>query len=466
MFSLKTFQRLNHFKLMPAPTAAIYLAVFLVFGSNVKGQSPAPDQHETVSWMARPAFYEVFVRDFSPKGNFAGVLDGLDRIQATDANVIWLMPIYPVGQINKKGSIGSPYAVADYRGINPEFGSASDLHRLIDTAHGRGMKVILDFVANHTAWDHVWMRKHADRYTHDANGRITVPLDNNGKLTDWTDAADLNYDNPDTRRAMIADMRYWLETFNVDGFRMDVAEFVPDDFWRQAIAQLRSVKPILMLAEAGDPKMHADGFDLTYGWSAYGELKDVWKKSRSGADWVARQVTDVEKLPNHGRRLYFTTNHDETGNDQPPVTLFGGSAGARAAFVAVTLLPGVPLIYNGEEVESPQKLTLFDKIPIAWGQPNAASTSAFYDKVIHLERTHPAFSGRDLAAVTTTAPNDVIAYRRGNVVVLVNTRPQPANVSVTGMTLRGARDLLSGKVQETDQIALSSYGASVLELPR
>jgi glycosidase len=422
------------------------------------------DQGGASSWMARPALYEVFVRDFSAKGNFAGVQDGLGRIEATGANVIWLMPIYPLGQINKKGSIGSPYAAADFRGINPDFGNAADLHRLIEAAHGRNMKVILDFVPNHTAWDHVWMRDHADRYTHDANGKISVPLDNDGKLTNWTDTADLNYNNPDLRRAMIADMRYWIESFNVDGFRMDVAGFVPDDFWREAIAQLRSVKSILMLAEAGEPKMHSDGFDLTYGWDAYGGLKEVWKKGKSAAEWVSRQVQDVASLPHNGRRLRFTTNHDETASDQPPVTLFGSSAGARAAFVAITLLPGVPLLYNGEEVESPQKLPLFEKEVVTWDQPNAATARAFYDKVIHLERTHPSFAGRDITPVTTTTPNGVIAYRRGNVIVLVNTRPHPAIVVPNGVTLRGARDLLSDNVQQSDTVALGSYGAMVLEL--
>lgn len=444
----------------------VLFAALLIFAGCRKAPPQSVGQDSASSWMARPALYEVFVRDFSPQGNFAGVQDGLGRIEATGANVIWLMPIYPLGQINKKGSIGSPYAVADYRGINPDFGNAADLHRLIDAAHGRNMKVILDFVANHTAWDHVWMRDHADRYTHDANGKISVPLENDGKPTNWTDAADLNYSNPDLRQAMIADMRYWIESFDVDGFRMDVAGFVPDDFWREAVAQLRSGKSIMMLAEAGEPKMHSDGFDLTYGWDAYGGLKDVWKKGKSAAEWVSHQVADVASLPNNGRRLRFTTNHDETASDQPPVTLFGGSAGARAAFVAITLLPGVPLLYNGEEVESPQKLGLFEKELVAWDQPDAAAARAFYDKVIHLERIHPAFAGNDMTPVTTDAPNDVIAYRRGNVVVLVNTRPDPATVVPGGVALGGARDLLSDNVLPGDTVPLGSYGAMVLELKR
>ena len=437
------------------------LAIF--FGGTLSCLS-ASEKSDGLDWMQRPALYEVFVRDFSPKGNFAGVQENLDRIEVTGANIVWLMPIYPLGQANKKGSVGSPYAVTDYRGINPDFGTADDLHKLVDAIHGRKMKVILDFVANHTARDHIWIKEHPERYTHMPNGDISVPVDNNGKLTDWTDAADLNYNNADTRAAVIADMRYWLEKFDVDGFRCDVAEFVPDEFWKEAIQQLRAVKPILMLAEAGAAKMHEDGFDLSYGWSAYGELKDVWKRGNPASEWVARQIRDNSALPNNGRRLYFTTNHDETANDQPPVVLFGGSSGARSALVAVTFLPGVPLLYNGEEVESPQKLNLFEKIPVVWDQPKAKETSAFYNKVIKLERTHPAFAGRDLEPVVTDKPNDVIAYKRANVVVLANTRSQPTNVAPRGVSLRESRDLLTDNVYRADPIALPAYGFAVLEL--
>ena len=446
----------------------LWPVVLFVSLHSAGAQTASSDPRSATSpaWIDRSAIYEVFVRDFSPQGNFAGVEEGLDRIKATGANIIWLMPIYPLGQEKKKGSIGSPYAVRDYRGINPDFGTAEDLRRLVKAAHAREMRLILDFVANHTAWDHVWIKEHPDRYTRAPGGKISVPVDNNGKATDWTDTADLNYTNPDTRQAVIADMRYWLEEFEVDGFRCDVAEFVPDEFWREAITQLRAVKPILMLAEAGDPKMHSLGFDLSYGWSAYGELKDVWKNKKSASDWVERQVKDVTALPNNGERLYFTTNHDETAHDKPPVALFGGSAGARAAFVAITLLPGVPLLYNGQEVESSQKLDLFEKELVKWDQPKAEETRAFYTRVIALQREHPALAGRDFTAVKTNASNDVIAYQRGNVVVLANTRPRAVKVTPNGVSLRGGRNLLSGEVEDDDTAALTAHGAVVLELPR
>jgi len=410
----------------------------------------------------RSAIYEVFVRDFSPSGTFRGVIDGLDRVQQVNANVVWLMPIYPIGKVNRKGTFGSPYSVADYRAINPAFGTDADFRQLVRAVHARGMKLILDFVPNHTAFDHVWVTKSPNRYTHDSTGKISVALDNDGKPTDWTDVADLNFNNADTRQAVVADMRYWLEKFDIDGFRVDVAGFVPDAFWREAVPQLRAIKPILLLAEWGEPKMHEVGFDLTYGWDSYARLKAVWKGAAADS-FVVNEMTDMRSLPREGRRLRFTTNHDETAWDQPPITLFGGAAGARAAFVAMALLPGVPLIYDGQEVESPQKLGLFEKEPIAWDQPTAMTSRSFYRRVIDLTRQHPAFATKEITPVVTSAPKDVIAYQRGSVIVLVNARSRALEATAIGRNLSGMRDLLNGRKLDAAGVSLPAFGAVVLE---
>jgi glycosidase len=449
---------------MRPPLKSLFAASFALAASCATAHAPAPAtaRASTAIDVGRSTMYEVFVRDFSPSGNLQGVIDGLDRIQAVDANVVWLMPIYPIGKLNRKGPVGSPYAIADYRAINPDFGTEADLRNLVRAVHGRGMTLILDFVPNHTAFDHVWTATHPDRYTHDASGKISIALDNEGKPTDWTDVADLDYSNPDTRQAVIADMRYWLENFDVDGFRVDVAGFVPDAFWREAIPQLRAIKPIILLAEWGEPKMHALGFDLTYAWDSYARLKAVWTGARADS-FVVHERADVRSLPNGGRRLRFTTNHDETAHDLPAVTLFGGSAGARAAFVAVALLPGVPLIYNGQEVESPQKLGLFDKQAVSWEQPNADATRAFYRHIIELRRNNPAFISNELTPVVTDAGNDVIAYQRGSALVLVNARPRAVQVAVRGRNLTGMRDLLTGGKQNAASVSLPAYGAIVLK---
>jgi glycosidase len=424
---------------------------------------PAPAGAE-LRW-ARSAIYEVFVRDFSEAGTLRGVLDGLDRIEAVGADVVWLMPIHPIGELNRKGPVGSAYSGRDYRAINPDLGTAEDFRALVRAVHARDMKLIIDWVPNHTAWDHVWVSEHPDWYARDAQGNLTPPRDNEGKLTDWTDVADLDYGKAAMRRAMIDAMRYWLEEFDIDGFRVDVAGFVPDDFFRAAIPELRAAGAELLLAEWGDLRMHELGFDLTYGWDGYSRLKEVWKGGPAAA-FVAGELKELAAMPRGGLRLRFTTNHDETAWDAPPVTLFGGAAGARAAFVAMALLPGTPLLYNGQEVESPQRLGLFVKEPVQWQQPGAAEARAFYRRVIELSRTHPAFTGTALQAVDTDAGDDVIAYRRDRALVLVNPRPRPVRVQVSGLALDGVRELLSGTTHRGDAVDLPAHGAVVLELLR
>ncbi|HEY8197925.1 MAG TPA: alpha-amylase family glycosyl hydrolase, partial [Gemmatimonadales bacterium] len=237
--------------------ACALIAVFLL-ARAASGQAPSPPD---TSWVARSALYEVFVQDFSPSGNFRGVIDGLDRIQSAGADVIWLMPIYPIGLLNRKGTLGSPYAVRDYRAINPAYGSAADLRALAQAAHGRGMKLILDWVPNHTSPDHPWIKAHPDYYIRNERGEPSVPRDDKGKLTDWTDVAQLDYKNPAVRREIVATMQYWLKEFGIDGFRVDVAGFIPYDFWREAVPAVRAAVPrrILLLAEWGDPEMHRLG---------------------------------------------------------------------------------------------------------------------------------------------------------------------------------------------------------------
>ena len=448
--------------------AAIALWLGLAAGACAGRPAPAPVQPLALapdsSWVARSALYEVFVQDFSARGDLRGLMDGLDRIQAAGADVVWLMPIHPIGEVGRKGTLGSPYAVRDYRAINPAYGTAEDFRALVAAAHARGMRLILDWVPDHTAPDHAWVREHPDYYVRDERGAPAVPRDPSGKPTDWTDVVQLDYRNADVRREMIATMRWWLEEFGIDGFRVDVAGFLPNDFWREALPALRAAvpRPILLLAEWGDLAMHQVGFDLTYGWDAYSRLKAVWRGAPAST-FIEHELADIAAMPPGGGRLRFTTNHDETAWDAPPVTLFGGAAGARAAFAAMALLPGRPLLYNGQEVESPQQLGLFVRDTIAWAQPDAGAARTFYRRILHLSRAAPALRTRNLEQVETSAPDDVIAYRRGDLVVLVNARPREARVTVTGIVLDGGRDLLSDRAQVGNAVTLPAYGAVVLE---
>ncbi len=445
------------------PTVLASLA--LVLGCAAGADVPRPPVNES-DWVARTALYEVFVRDFSDEGTLQGLRDGLERIETVGAEVVWLMPIHPIGEVERKGPLGSPYSVTDYRAIHPDFGDAEDFRALVRAVHDRGMKLILDWVPNHTAWDHGWVTQNPDWYARDESGAMTVPRDESGDLTDWTDVVELDYGNPDLRRAMIDAMRYWLEEFDVDGFRVDVAGMVPDDFWREAIPELRAAGADLLLAEWGDPRMHDLGFDLTYPWGSYHRLKEAWEGGAASA-FITEELDELATLPEGGLRMRFTTNHDETAWDAPPVTLFGGAAGARAAFVAMALLPGPPLIYNGQEVESPQELGLFVREPIEWDQPAADEARAFYRRVIDLSRTHDALALGELQAVHTDAPDDIIAYRRGeNVIVLVNARARPVTVTVHDAELDGARDLLNGGTRAAGPVEMAAHGAVVLELSR
>jgi glycosidase len=418
------------------------------------------------SWVARSALYEVFVQDYSPAGNFRGVMEGLDRIQSSGADVVWLMPIHPIGALNRKGALGSPYAVRDYRAVNPAYGTAADLRALVQAVHARGMKLILDWVPDHTSADHPWVRDHPDFYIKNQRGQPSVPRDPKGKLTDWTDVVQLDYANPEVRKQMIATMRFWLEDFDIDGFRVDVAGFLPNDFWREAVPQLRTAvpRPIIFLAEWDDLELHRIGFDLTYGSDCYRRAKAVWRGAPASS-FIRGELEDMKAMPPGGMRLRFTTNHDETAWDEPPVKIFGGSAGARAAFVAVTLLPGRPLLYNGQEVELPKKIPLFEREPIAWDLPGASEARAFYAAVLHLARSEPALRSSELGEVRTSAPDDVIAYRRGELVVLVNPRPQGVRLTLKQVEVAGARDLLSNRAQPGDAITLPAYGALVLLKP-
>jgi glycosidase len=443
-------------------------------------QSAAPALAPDTSWVRRSGLYEVFVRDFSPQGTFRGLRDGLDRIAASGADVLWLMPIHPIGVKNRKGTFGSPYAVKDYRAVNPDYGTLEDFRQLVEAVHAKGMKLILDFVPNHTAADHPWVTEHPEYYHRNERGEPETPRDETGKLTDWTDVVALDYGNPSVRREIIAAMRYWLVEYGIDGFRVDVAGFIPKDFWREATPQLRAAvrHPILLLAEWGDHEMHRVGFDLTYAWDSYKRLKAVWK-GEPASSFVEGELPDMQAMPPGGMRMRFTTNHDESAWDDPPMALFDGSAGARAAYVAIALLPGRPLLYNGQEIESPQKLALFEKEAIAWdsGPPNEdshlvrslLSAVGFYHSVVKVARHEPDLLSRDFRAVETSAAEDVIAYRRGNVLVLVNSRPRSVTVKVSGFPVSGSRYLLSGarersvSVEQSDSVTFQAYGFAVLK---
>ena len=228
---------------------------------------------KSADWVKNAVIYEVYLRSFSKEGTLKALESRIPELKKLGVTVVWLMPIHPVGKLLRKGTLGSPYSVQDYYGINPEFGTLDDFNSLVNTVHQEGLKIIIDLVANHTAWDNPMLKEHPEWYTHDASGKIISPN------PDWTDVADLNYDSPELRMYMITMMKYWVHDIGIDGFRCDVAELVPTDFWNNARKELDAIKPVMMLSEGTIPEHHIRAFDLTYSWNMYAVLENVIKGS-------------------------------------------------------------------------------------------------------------------------------------------------------------------------------------------
>ena len=300
--------------------------------------------------------YEVNIRAFSPEGSFKGVTDRLDQIQSVGTNVLWLMPIYPVGKLRSAGGLGSPYAVQNYDEVNPEFGTLKDFETLVKEAHKRKMQVVLDWVANHTSWDNPGLA-HKDWYHLNDKGEIQIPAG-----TNWKDVAALNYDSKPMRTAMIRSMQVWLQKKNIDGFRCDYADGIPADFWKTAIDTLRSStkKPLFMLAEGARPNHLESGFDLIYGWPAYGALKDIYNGKASAKTWTTKGLEDTKPS------IRFISNHDFAAWDGSAVQQFGGQDASFGAFAVSALSRGVPMIYTGQEIGWEPRVPFFTKSPIDW----------------------------------------------------------------------------------------------------
>ncbi len=390
-------------------------------------RSPYADMQarKSADWVRDGAIYSVYLRSFSPEGTFAGLEKRIPELQQLGITTIWLLPIHPVGVKNRKGTLGSPYAVQDYYGINPEFGTLDDFKKLLATVHGHGMKLIIDLVANHTSWDSKLITEHPEWFTKNGKGEIVAPN------ADWKDVADLDYSKSGLRRYMIDMLLYWVRDIGIDGFRCDVAEMVPTDFWEAARAELDKIAPIMMLSEGALPEHHVKAFDLTYSWNVY----DAFAPMLSGQRPVALldQILDTEgmQFPRGSLRMRFTTNHDKNAWDAPAVEKFG-KAGLKLATVLVNTLPGVPLIYTGEEVANDRRLNLFEKVAVDWMRPRELGD--LYRKLFDLRRTNSALSRGAFIRVAGNQEKTVYAFLRVDgkrrVFVAVNFGDAPVRVKL------------------------------------
>ena len=361
--------------------------------------------------------YEANIRQYSEEGSFNAFTADVPKLKALGVKVIWLMPVFPISEAKRKGPLGSYYAVSDYTKVNPEFGSIEDFRTLVKTIHDNDMFVILDWVPNHTGWDHHWIVNHPDFYTHNAAGEIIHP-----EGTDWTDVADLNYDNMDMQEAMIADMMYWVEKENIDGFRCDVASEVPTTFWEKAIPRLRAKHSVFMLAEAEKAELNKDPlFDMSYAWSGHHLLNQL-AKGEANADDLKTYVSKINNtFEANDMLMNFVTNHDENSWNGTIEERMGSAA--PAITVLSYTLPGMPLIYSGQEYGMNHRLKFFEKDQI----PKTKGAAWQLLEQLAVLKQNPALHGGKEAADLTfldTDDNEVIAFRRtkaeNEIVVFIN----------------------------------------------
>jgi glycosidase len=400
--------------------------------------------------------YEVNLRAFSNNGDLQGVIDRLDELKALGVNVIWLMPIHPIGELN---SVNSPYSVKDYKAVSSEYGNLDDLRQLTDAAHQRDMAVIMDWVANHTAWDNPWIQNRS-WYTQDASGNIIHPAG-----TNWLDVADLNFDNRVMQDSMIDAMKYWILEANVDGYRCDVADGVPFDFWQRAFDSLEALpnRDYVLLAEGLRADHFQAGFHLTYAWDYYGRMKSVFNGGNAASLFNIHQQ-EYSGIPTGGHKLRFTTNHDESAWDNTPMVLFDGKEGALAASVATIFMGGVPLLYTGQEVGRQSRVPFFSNSPIDWST-NPDMLQAYQDLMAVYSQSEAARQGNleDFSTVHVVCFKKAAAGQE--LLVMVNMREQAQTFSLPAALQNSSwTDAFSQNVQSLgSDVSLDGYQYIILE---
>lgn len=411
----------------------ITFALLLCFFFACKQPAPNTDtEGRTVfeynpSMLENATIYEANIRQYSPEGTFAEFTKDIPKLKSLGIDIIWLMPIHEIGMKERKGSLGSYYAVKDYRSVNPEFGNLDDFKSLLNTAHDNGMLVILDWVANHTAFDHAWTESNPEWYKKNDQGEIIPPV------ADWSDVAGLDYSQKPLHDAMIADLNYWVQDIGIDGYRCDVAGMVPGEFWKKAIKQLRSVKPVFMLAEAWEPDMHDYGFDMIYAWDGHHAMNKIAQGKKDVSEWD-NYMAKVDTMYNKdGIIMNFTSNHDENSWNGTVEERMGASGETFAVMSYMT--PGMPLIYSGQEYDMNHRLRFFEKDTII---KKAGKYYPLYEKLNALKAESKALhGGKQMGTyqrIKTSNDKAVLAFERSKdgekVVFIANLSDKPQKASL------------------------------------
>jgi cyclomaltodextrinase len=453
---------------LPCLLATVFIGWLAIHSTTVSAlDSSIPSTRELPDWLQNSVVYEIFPRNFSQKGDLNAITARLDELNDLGVNILWLMPIHPTGEKMKKGSIGSPFAVRDFYAINPDYGTTNDFKRLIEEAHKRNMKVIMEIVAGQTSWDSVLM-EHPEFYLHNTNG-VIIPPD-----PAWTDVAGLNYANPDVRRYMIGMMNYWLKDYGVDGFRCDVSPTVPVDFWEEARTELEKINSqVIILADAGaKPALLDKAFDVDSSWALVSTL-DTVMSSVEPAYFIKQSWEHTnQQFPKGALHLRFSDSHEETR----AVARYGMD-GALAAQVLMLTLDGVPVFYNGMEVGDATESTdpaLFEKMPVFWHPGGRPPLRDIYRDLIKLRKQYPAFYNGDVLWLQNTAPGEIVSFLRQDAkdefLVLINLSSRRVTGSVELPNEKGFEPVnITGMTKPVDTLlpdfGLAGYGWLICHRP-
>ena len=389
---------------------------------------------EPVSWSTNSNIYEVNLRQYTREGTFRAFAKHLPRLRDMGVEILWFMPITPISKLGRLGTLGSYYACSDYLTTNPEFGTVKDFQWLVEQAHGYGFKVLIDWVANHTGWDHIWTTEHPEYYRRNTDGHF---YDAHG----WADVIDLNFDFADLRTSMIGAMQFWVENCRIDGFRCDMAMLVPLDFWKQARTVLDAMKPLFWLAECEDISYHAV-FDASYAWKWLHIMEGYWKRT-AGMSALGNVLNYyLQQYPPHALRAFFTTNHDENSHSGSEYERMGDAAIPFSVFCC--LFDGIPLLYSGQEIPNKKRLFFFDKDEINWDQ--SCLLHDFYKILLNLRKSNPSLtSGRhqtNTQILSNTAGERVLCFLRkkeaDEVLVIINLSSEKESVIISGQSLSGS----------------------------
>jgi len=415
---------------------ALLLSILVVSCNEQKDKEPVAEASSGhPAWSAQTNIYEINLRQFSAAGTIIEFEKALPRLKDMGVEILWFMPVTPIGLQGRKMTekdMGSYYAVKDYQAFNPDYGTMEDWKAFVKKAQGMGFKVIVDWVANHSSPDNNWVKTHPQFYVKDSAGNFVAPFD-------WTDVRKLNYANRELRDSMIAAMKFWLKETGIDGFRCDVAEEVPLDFWKECITELKKIKNVFMLAEGEKPGLHSAGFDETYAWSMMHFMQQLYKGEKNVKQFDSLINAGIDSFPANAYRMYFTANHDENSWNGTEFEKYGDAYKTFAVFTQ-TMYQSVPLIYNGQEDMNKKRLKFFVKDTIPWA--GEMDLAPFYKTLLTLRKSSAALSAdASYKRLVSTADASIFAYQRENggkkVVVILNLSKQPQKFSITDDAVSG-----------------------------